>query len=56
MSRVEHAEEKRERSEPRQSDRSRTSSPPSAEDARPAPTPTKAEGEVSDVEQALEKK
>jgi hypothetical protein len=48
MSRVERTENQNEKRELRQAERSRGSVPP------PKTTPTKAEGELTDIEQALE--
>ena len=48
MSRVERTENQNEKRELRQAERSRSSVPPSKT------TPTKAEGELTDIEQALE--
>ena len=54
MSRVERTENPNERhgpEQPRQADRGRTSNTPRRDD--PSHTPSKAEGEVGDVEEAL---
>lgn len=50
MSRVERTEKPRQ--EPRQAERGRRDTPPLS-DPKPGHTPTKAEGELADVEEAL---
>jgi hypothetical protein len=58
MSRVERTEnpnESRRSTQLRQAERGRGSSSPRDAESSPGPTPSKAEGEESDVEQALER-
>ena len=51
MSRVERTEDRNDRRDSRQAERGRSSS---STDMSPKTTPTKAEGELNDIEQALE--